>query len=127
MRFLKALWLIIFFFFSLMFFIQNNEVLDQKLSLKFDFYYFDYIWTNTAVPFFFIVLVGIVVGAFVMLCYLLMDKLHSSRELSRCRRLIRKQEKELRKLRAIPLETPPLLEGTEMAEKSAQETQNNAA
>ena len=126
MRFLKALWLTIFFFFSLMFFIQNNEVLNQQLSLKFDFYYFNYIWTNTAVPFYFIVLVAFLVGAIVTLGYLFMDRLRTKMELSRYRRIIRKQEKELKKLRAIPLEAPTLIEGTEIVEKNGQDSQNAA-
>lgn len=113
MRFLKALWLTFFFFFSLIFFIQNNEQLGQKLSLHFDFYYFDYVWSNTAVPFYFVVLVGFLAGAIVTLGYLFMDKIRGRMELSRCRRVIRKQEKELKKLRAIPLEATPLLEGSE--------------
>lgn len=107
MRFLKALWLTIFFFFTLIFFIQNNAVLSQKLSLTFDFYYFDYVWSNTSVPFFFVVLVAFVVGALAMLGYLIMDRIHLRRELSRCRKLARKQEKELKQLRAIPLESTP--------------------
>lgn len=109
-----------------MFFIQNAAVLDQKLTLKFDFYYFDYVWTNTAVPFYFVVLVGFLAGAIVTLGYLFMDRLRTRMDLSRCRRAVRKQEKELRKLRAIPLQTQPLLEGTELAENSTQEKQNAA-
>lgn len=115
MRFLKALWLTLFFFFSLIFFIQNNEQLGQKLSLHFDFYYFNYVWSNTAVPFYFVVLVGFLAGAVVTLGYLFMDRIRNRMELSRCRRVIRKQEKELQKLRAIPLEATPLLEGSEAA------------
>lgn len=126
MRFLKALWLTIFFFFSLMFFIQNTDVLNQKLTLKFDFYYFDYVWTNTAVPFYFIVLVAFFLGTIVALGYLFMDRLRTKMELSRYRRIVRKQEKELKNLRAIPLEAPALIEGTELAEKSGQDSQNAA-
>lgn len=124
MRFLKALWLTVFFFFSLIFFIQNNEVLGQKLSLKFDFYYFNYVWTNTAVPFYFVVLVGFFAGAIVTLGYLFMDRLRIRMELSRCRKIIRKQDKEIKKLRNIPLQATPLLEGT--AEKPDNESQNAA-
>lgn len=112
LRFLKALWLTVFFFFTLAFFIQNNDVLAQKLSLKFDTYYFDYVWTNTAVPFFFIILVAFVVGALVMFGYLAMDRMSLKRELGRAKRVVRKQEKELKKLRAIPLEPTPLLESS---------------
>lgn len=125
MRFLKALWLTVFFFFSLVFFIQNNEMLGQKLSLKFDFYYFNYIWTNTAVPFYFVILLAFFIGAVVTLGYLFMDRVRMRMELARCRRVVRKQEKELKKLRAIPLEGTPLLDGPE-AEKTAENT-NNAA
>ncbi len=117
MRFLKALWLTAFFFFSLIFFIQNNDVLSQKMTLKFDFYYFDYIWTNTAVPFFFVILVAFVAGALVTLGYLVMDRMRLKMELGRCRRIVRKQEKELKKLRSIPLEPTPVPELPE-AEKT---------
>lgn len=125
MRFLKALWLTVFFFFTLLFFIQNNDALAQKLSLKFDFYYFDYVWQNTAVPYFFIILVAFAVGALVMLGYLVMDRIHLRRELGRCRKVVRKQENELKKLRAIPLETPPLLDAS-VPEKSGAETSATA-
>lgn len=113
MRFLKALWLTVFFFFTLMFFIQNNDVLAQQLSLKFDFYYFDYVWSNTAVPFFFVILVAFVAGVLVTLGYLVMDRIRLKMEFGRCRRALRKQEKELKKLRAIPLESTPLLDAPE--------------
>jgi hypothetical protein len=102
-------------------FTQNNEVLGQKLALKFNFYYFDYIWSNTAVPFYFVVLVGFFAGALVTLGYLIMDRIRTRMELSRCRRVILKQEKELKKLRAIPLEATPLIEGSD-AEKSSNPT-----
>ena len=125
MRFLKALWLTVFFFFSLIFFIQNNDVLSQKMALKFDFYYFDYVWTNTAVPFFFVILVAFVAGALVTLGYLVMDRMRLKMDLSRCRRVVRKQEKELKKLRSIPLEPTPLPELPEAA-RPADENANAA-
>ncbi|CAK7013256.1 MAG: hypothetical protein DELT_02149 [Desulfovibrio sp.] len=125
MRFLKALWLIVFFFFSLIFFIQNEKALGEKLSLKFDFYYLDYVWANTAVPFYFVVLIGFLAGAIVTLGYLFMDRIRTKMELSRCRRIIRKQEKELKKLRAIPLEATPLLEGADT--EKATEASNTTA
>jgi uncharacterized integral membrane protein len=110
MRFLKALWLIVFFFLSLLFFIQNNEALGQKLTLSFDTYYFQYVWTNTAVPLYVVVLLGFFAGALVTLGYLIMDRIRLRMELAGCRRDNRKKEKELKHLRAIPLETAPLLE-----------------
>jgi uncharacterized integral membrane protein len=110
MRFLKALWLMVFFFFSLIFFTQNNEVLSQKMTLTFDFYYFDYVWTNTAVPFFFVILAAFVAGALVTLGYLVMDRIRLRMELGRCRRVVRNQEKELKKLRSIPLDPTPIPE-----------------
>ena len=125
MRFLKALWLTVFFFFSVIFFVQNNDVLSKPMSLRFDFYYFDYIWSNTAVPFFFVVLVAFVAGSVVTLGYLFMDRLRLKMELSRCRRVVRRQEKELKKLRAIPLEPTPLPELPE-AGKSPAETSGQA-
>ena len=120
MRFLKALWLTVFFFFSIIFFIQNNDVLSKPMSLRFDFYYFDYVWSNTAVPFFFIILVAFVAGAIVTLGYLVMDRVRLKMEFSRCRRVVRRQEKELKKLRAIPLEPTPLPELPEATKSSAE-------
>lgn len=127
MRFLKALWLILFFFFSLMFAVQNKEALGQKLTLTFDTYYLNYVWTNTAVPFYFVVLVGFLAGAVVTLGYLVMDRVRLRMDLSRCRRVVRRQEKELKKLRAIPLETTPLLESTaDSVEKTEADQQSTA-
>ncbi len=125
LRFLKALWLTVFFFFTLVFFIQNNDVLSKDLSLQFDFYYFDYVWTNTAVPLFVVILLAFVVGVLVTLGYLAMDRIRLRRELGRCRRIVRKQEKELKKLRSIPLEPTPLLESPE-TDKPAPENANIA-
>ncbi len=111
MRFLKALWLAIFFFFSLVFFIQNSEALGQKLSLKMDFYYFNYVWSNTAVPFYFVVMVGFFAGALLILGYLLLDQLRTKSELRRSRRQVRILDRELKKLREIPLQaSTPMIE-----------------
>ena len=119
MRFLKALWLTAFFFLSILFFIQNKEVLGQVLTLKFDTYYFNHIWTNTAVPFYFVVLTGFLAGVIVTIGYFFMDALRTRSELSRCRKVIRKQDKEIKTLRAIPLQSPTsLLEaGSNVAEE----------
>ena len=125
MRFFKALWLTVFFFFTLLFFVQNNAALSQELSLQFDTYYFDYVWKNTKVPFFFIVLVSFVAGVLVSIGYLFMDWMRLKGDVRKCRRIIRKQEKELKKLRSIPLEPTPLLEAP-APEKPAPETQNAA-
>lgn len=113
LRFLKALWLTVFFIFSIAFFMQNTEALSQKLSLIFEFYYTGYTWTNTEVPFFVVILISFGVGVIVTLGYLIMDRMRLKREFRRCRRIVRKQEKELTKLRVIPLETTPLLESPE--------------
>ncbi len=111
MRFLKALWLAVFFFFSLIFFIQNSEALGHKLSLKMDFYYFNYVWSNTAVPFYFVIMVGFFAGALLILGYLLLDQLRTKSDLRRCRKQVRVLDRELKKLREIPLqETTPLIE-----------------
>lgn len=125
MRFFKALWLTVFFFFTLLFFVQNNTALSQELSLQFDTYYFDYVWKNTKVPFFFVILVSFVTGVLVSIGYLFMDWMRLKGDVRSCRRIIRKQEKELKKLRSIPLEPTPLLEAPN-PEKPAAEPQNVA-
>ena len=124
MRFLKALWLIVFFFFSLLFFVQNNDALSQKLSLSFDTYYFDYVWTNTAVPLYVVVLLSFLVGALVSLGYLIMDRIRLRMDLIGCRRENRKKEKELKQLRAIPLERAPLIESGEAQPKGEEQGAN---
>ena len=128
LRFLKALWLTVFFVFSLAFFMQNKEALSDNLSLVFKLYYTDYTWTNTAVPFFVVVLIAFGIGVLATIGYLAMDRMRLKRELGRCKRIIRKQEKELKKLRAIPLESTPLLESPANAAKPepAPETANVA-
>jgi len=119
MRFLKALWLAVFFFFTLIFFMQNIEVLGQKLSLHMDFYYFNYVWKNTAVPLYFVVLVGFVAGVLVTLGYLIMDRMRLRFELIRERRKVKKLEWENKKLREIPLqETQAFLEASAVAAKT---------
>ncbi len=122
MRFLKALWLAVFFFFSLVFFIQNSVALGHKLSLKMDFYYFNYVWSNTAVPFYFVIMVGFFAGALLILGYLLLDQLRTKSELRRSRKQVRILDRELKKLREIPLKpSTPLIEVNSSESGTAQQ------
>ena len=118
MRFLKALWLAVFFFAALIFFIQNNDVLGQKMALQLDFYFFNYIWKGTAVPFYFVVLAGFLVGALSTLGFLIMDRIRLRLELRRARKEARDLSKELKALREIPLQPAPV-----MIESTAQPTE----
>ena len=124
MRFLKALWLAAFFFFSLVFFMQNIDALGQKLSLHMDFYYFNYVWENTAVPLYFVVLVGFAVGVLVTLGYLIMDRIRLRFELLREKRRVKKLDWENKKLREIPLQEPQTF--LEAANSSEKIEENNA-
>lgn len=109
MRFLKALWLAVFFFAALIFLIQNNDALGQKLALQLDFYFFNYVWKSTAVPFYFVVLAGFLLGALSTLGFLLMDRIRLRLELRRARREARDLQREIKALREIPLQPAPVL------------------
>lgn len=103
MRFVKVLALVLVFFISMMFFVQNNAVLSQTVTLKLDLF-FDTAWSSIALPFYFMVLCAFLLGALITMFSFMVSRLRSANNLRKANKRIRVLEKELNSLRNLPLE-----------------------
>lgn len=104
MRFVKVLVLVLVFFISMMFFVQNNAVLSQTVTLKLDLF-FDTAWSSIELPFYFMVLCAFLLGALLTMLLLMISRMRAGAALRRANKRIRVLEKELNSLRNLPLET----------------------
>lgn len=104
MRFVKVLVLVLVFFISMMFFVQNNAVLSQTVALKLDLF-FDTAWSSIELPFYFMVLCAFLLGALLTMLLLMISRMRAGAALRRANKRIRVLEKELNSLRNLPLET----------------------
>ena len=102
MRYIKVLLLTLFFFISMVFFIQNNEVLSKLLVLKMEL--FDLRFVSRELPFYLIVLLSFVVGSIFSLSYFLGEKIRLTRELKSANAKLAALEQEVTSLRNLPLE-----------------------
>lgn len=103
MRFVKVLVLVLVFFISMMFFVQNNAVLSQAVTLKLDLF-FDTAWSSIELPFYFMVLCAFLLGALATMLMLMVSRMRAGAALRRANKRIRVLEKELNSLRNLPLE-----------------------
>jgi putative membrane protein len=78
MRYLKVLALVALFFFSLLFFIQNHEVLMQELSLRLELFGWEY--QTEKAPFYLMVLMAFVIGAVACTLYFFLERVRFSRQ-----------------------------------------------
>ncbi len=102
MRFVKILFLLSLFVFSILFFSQNNEVLLQTLQLKLDI---PYILTMHSVPlpFGFLILTAFVAGSLMTMFYFAVDKVRAKSHLKECKTRMVSLEQELNSLRNMPI------------------------
>ncbi len=117
MRYFKVLFLVILFFLSMVFFVQNKKILTANLDLQFQL--FNWSWFSTTVPIYLFLLIFFVLGAILTLLYFIIERIKQTRELKQCRRHIQSLEKELNSLRNLPLEqgdTHPAEQTKETAE-----------
>jgi len=98
MRFLKVLLILCLFFFGLLFFTQNKEILSTMLLLKIDFFYPGYQWSGFEVPFYFVILIGFAVGMLFASLFFAMDKLRLLCSVAAKKRSIRVLEREVKRL-----------------------------
>jgi hypothetical protein len=103
MRFLKVLIVLCLFFFGLLFFTQNKEILSTMLLLKIDLFYPGYKWSGFEVPFYFVVLIGFAVGMLFASLFFAMDKLRLVCSVAAKKRSIRVLEREVKRLNAEKL------------------------
>ena len=104
MRFLKVLGLVLLFLISMMFFIQNTEILSQEMSLHLNFYIGDYVAQSRPLPFYFLLLAAFAIGALLVLLFFVMDKLRMGKLLKECTGERERLEQEVNSLRNLPLD-----------------------
>jgi len=104
MRFLKVLGLVLLFLISMMFFIQNTEILSQEMSLHLNFYIGDYVAKSRPLPFYFLLLAAFAIGAVLVLLFFIMDKMRMGKQLKECRSQRDSLEQEVNSLRNLPLD-----------------------
>jgi len=73
MRVVKVLFLILFFFFCMLFFVQNTEMLATPLVLKLDV--FSWSAASTPTPFYVVLLISFVVGGLFATLYFIAERM----------------------------------------------------
>ena len=121
MRYLKVLLAIIFFYFVMLFFVQNQESLSQTLPLKLDLMFIPPV-ESMPLSFYTLALISFLLGGVVVLTMLIWDRLSHSAQLSSSKRRVRSLEKELQKANdandAVKKELQEAITRAETAEKS---------
>ena len=102
MRFIKILFLLALFVFSILFFSQNNAVLMQELTLKLDIPYAMTLH-SVPLPFGVLILASFVAGSLLTMCYLVADKFRAGSKLRECKTRMASLEQELNSLRNMPI------------------------
>lgn len=119
MRFVKVLFLLALFVFSILFFSQNNDVLLQELTLKLEIPYAMTLH-SVPLPFGVLILAAFVAGALLTMVYFGIDKVRAGSKLKECKTRMASLEQELNSLRNMPISEEPY-GATE--EKKAEETE----
>jgi uncharacterized membrane protein YciS (DUF1049 family) len=102
MRFIKVLFLLALFVFSILFFSQNNDVLLQELILKLDIPYAMTLH-SIPLPFGVLILAAFVAGSLLTMVYFAVDKIRSASALKECKTRMASLEQELNSLRNMPI------------------------
>lgn len=102
MRYVKVLLLVLFFFLSMLFFIQNKDTVTQTFELVLAVPFL-FNFRSIPLPFYLIVLSSFVVGGVLCIAYFLAERLRQSRQVKELRNRIVGLERELNQLRTMPL------------------------
>lgn len=102
MRYLKVLGLVALFFFSMLFFVQNHDILVQQLALELKVFGWHY--QTEAVPFYLIILMSFVVGAVLCTLYFFLERVRLSKQCKQFKKEAAALERELAALRPKPME-----------------------
>ena len=103
MRYLKVLGLVALFFFSMLFFVQNNAALLQELALEIKLFGWHY--QTGSVPFYLLILMAFVVGALLCTLYFFLERVRLSKQYKLCKKENEALERELAALQPKLLET----------------------
>lgn len=115
MRYLKVLGLVALFFFSMLFFVQNNEVLMQELALGLKVFGWDY--QSQAVPFYLLILVSFVLGSVLCTLYFFLERARLSKLCKQLRKNVQCLEQEIQKLKPQLVDSPQQIEETPEADQ----------
>ena len=96
MRYIKVLLAIVFFYFVMLFFVQNQDSLSQTMSLKLDLMFAPPM-QSIPLSFYMLALICFLLGGICTLIMLLWDRLTMSAQLGSSRRRTKAVEKELAK------------------------------
>jgi putative membrane protein len=102
MRYLKVLFIALIFVVSLVFVMQNHEVLKETIQLQFNLP--NHSWQTQAIPFYLLIVVGFLVGVLLSLLYFFAGQLRLSGQLRDCRARMARLEQENVSLRNTPVE-----------------------
>lgn len=102
MRYLKVLGLVALFFFSMLFFVQNNATLIQELALELKVFGWHY--QTESVPFYLLILMSFVVGALLCTLYFFLERIRMSKQCKQYKKEIESLEREAASLRPKPVE-----------------------
>ncbi|NLY40179.1 MAG: LapA family protein [Desulfovibrionales bacterium] len=116
MRYLKVLGLVALFFFSMLFFIQNNATLTQDLALELKV--FGWLYQTEAVPFYLLILLSFVLGSLMCTLYFFLERIRLSKQCKQYKKEIHTLEQELSAQR------PKSFEETYAAPESVDNAQN---
>jgi len=115
MRFIKVLFLLALFVFSILFFTQNDDVLLQELTLKLDIFSITTLH-SIPLPLSVLILASFVAGSILTMCYFVVDKFRASSKLKECKTRMASLEQEVNSLRNMPIsEDQPYAETEENA------------
>jgi putative membrane protein len=102
MKYLKVLGLVALFFFSMLFFVQNHDILIQELALELKVFGLHY--TTEAVPFYLIILMAFVIGSLLCTLYFFLERMRLSRQCRQYKKQVDALESEVASLRPKAVE-----------------------
>lgn len=102
MRFIKVLFLLALFVFSILFFSQNNDSLLQGLTLTLDIPYVATLH-SIPLPLGVLILAAFVAGSLLTMIYFVVDKFRACSKLKECKTRMASLEQELNSLRNMPI------------------------
>ncbi|ACU89557.1 LapA family protein [Desulfomicrobium baculatum] len=111
MRYLKVLGLVALFFFSMLFFVQNHEILIQELALELKVFGWHY--QTEAVPFYLIILMAFVIGSLLCTFYFFLERIRLSKQCRQYKKEVDALEREVASLRPKTMDEYTTTESTD--------------
>lgn len=118
MRYLKVLALVVLFFLSMVFFIQNTPELSKEVTLSIEL--FNYKFMSQPLPYYLLILIAFAAGSVLCLLYFMADKVRLSGQLRACRTRMANLEQEVNSLRNLPLDEGNYPSAEESEEKTSE-------